>query len=254
MDMAVLGIVEMGSGGDAPVVLLHGFGAVGAAWDGVQRAISASHRTLAFDLPGHGASLAFPDATNAGRFAKAVVADLDALGIGKVHLVGHSMGGATAALIALSAPERVASLTLVAPGGFGPEINIRLISRYGSASDRESLLANLEMMFGWRRQVPDALLTLLADMRAVPGQTEALMTIAGRMTRDGRQGVIPRDGLAALGMPVKVLWGTEDCVMPVSHTNGLPGHFGVHLFSDAGHMLCDEIPEAVTGLIRENIG
>lgn len=248
-----LGAVEMGEGGNAPVIFLHGFGITGAAWGGVQRAIAETHHTLAFDLPGHGASLAYPDATSAGRFAKAVSAELDARGIGRAHLVGHSMGGATAALVALGAAERIASLTLIAPGGFGPEINLRLIARYGAAREREDLLASLEMMFGWRRAVPDALLSMLVGMRAKPGQTEALGVIAGRMTRDGHQGVIPGEGLAGLSMPVKVLWGTEDCVMPASHAKDLPGHFAVHLFTDAGHMLVDELAEPVAGLIRENI-
>lgn len=254
MDTPHLGAVEMGAGGDAPVVFLHGFGMTSAIWGrDVQPAIARSHQTIAYDLPGHAASLGFPDAVSAGSFARAVAADLASRGIGRVHLVGHSMGGATATLMATAAPDRVASLTLIAPGGFGPEVNHRLIVRFGTAQTREALLAALEMMFGWRNEVPEGLVSLLVAMRAVPGQVEALGAIAGRMARSGHQGVIPPDAVAALGMPVKVIWGVEDCVLPARHAEGLPGHFAVHRFPDAGHMLVEEIPEAVTALIRQNL-
>ncbi|MGC3085787.1 alpha/beta fold hydrolase, partial [Enterococcus faecium] len=72
----------------------------------------------------------------------------------RVHLVGHSMGGATAALVAVFAAEKVASLTLQAPGGFGPDINGRLLRHYAAARTHDALQLALEGMFGWRNPVP----------------------------------------------------------------------------------------------------
>lgn len=246
-----LGATEMGEGGDAPVIFLHGFGMTRQVWAReVQPQIARSRRTIAFDLPGHGASLSYPDALNAGRFAKAVMGELDRRSFGRVHLVGHSMGGATAALLATGASERVASLTLLAPGGLGPEINHRLIARFGAACGGAALFEALEMMFGWRSEVPEELVRALIAMRAVPGQAEALAMIAGRMTRNGLQGVIARETLGALAMPVTVVWGEQDCLLPVGHSKGLPPHFHIHVLPECGHMLVEEAPEAVVALLR----
>ncbi|MBR7517917.1 alpha/beta fold hydrolase, partial [Mycobacterium tuberculosis] len=109
------------------------FGGTAAVWHAVPMAISVDHPTLAVDLPGHGSSRDYPDAVTARHFAQAVVEDINRRDIPRVHLVGHSMGGATAALVAAFAAEKVASLTLLAPGGFGPDINGRLLRHYAAA-------------------------------------------------------------------------------------------------------------------------
>ena len=128
-------VKETGKGDGAPVVLLHGFGGSHRAWTPIQQSLSAETRVLAYDLPGHGDSFGFPDAGPPKVAANAILADLDARGIASAHFAGHSMGGAIAALTALFQPQRVASLTLLSPGGFGPEINQRLLKRYAAAKD-----------------------------------------------------------------------------------------------------------------------
>ena len=82
----------------APVVLLHGFGGDYQGFTHIQTALASRKRSLAFDLPGHGKALDWPVVGNAGVAAKAVLQSLEALDLDRVHLVGHSMGGAAAAL------------------------------------------------------------------------------------------------------------------------------------------------------------
>src|SRR5690606_18296524 len=135
----------------------------------------AEHRaTIAYDLPGHGGSLNYPGAGSAKTAANAVLDDLRSRGIERAHLVGHSMGGAVASLVALFDAKRVASLTLLAPGGFGPDINRRLLTRYAAAETREQLTACLEAMTGWYSPVPEETVEHLLTARAVPGQREML--------------------------------------------------------------------------------
>ena len=120
---------DEGQGPDA-VVLLHGFG----GWHGVWTPVAAGlgGRVLAYDLPGHGRSLDVQGAGPAKFAAGAILADLAARGIDAVHLAGHSMGGAVAVLMAAARPDMVGSLTLLAPGGFGEEIDGPLIRRFAA--------------------------------------------------------------------------------------------------------------------------
>ncbi|PTW59137.1 pyruvate dehydrogenase E2 component (dihydrolipoamide acetyltransferase) [Breoghania corrubedonensis] len=237
----------------APVVLLHGFGGDAVSWANIQTALSRHVRSLAFDLPGHGAAVDWPEIGHAGMTAKAVSTTLDGLSLDKVHLVGHSMGGAIATLIALRAPERIASLTLLAPGGFGEEINHRLLRRYASARDEEQIQMLLEQFFGWESLVPRKLAAHIAQVRSRPGAIEALETIVEAIIDGERQKTLPRDKLGELPCPVKVIWGTQDRVLPTRQAHRLPGSVAAHVFERVGHMLQVEIPREVARLVLENV-
>ncbi len=240
--------------GPEPVVLFHGFGGTHAAWEPLVEDLASSAPVLAYDLPGHGESHDYPDAGPAKLAAQAVLADLAERGISRAHVAGHSMGGAVAALMGILEPGRVASLTLLSPGGFGPEINHRLLTRYAAAQDETTLLACLEAMYGWMSSVPEDVVRQSLAARAAPGQAETLVRIAQGLVRDGRQGQLPRDRLEALAMPVSVVWGELDNVLPVRRARGLPWQFGVHLFPDLGHMLPQEAPGECAAIIRRTAG
>ena len=105
---------EHGDGG-RPFVLVHGFTGSRDDWREVLPRLAARGRTVAPDLRGHGGS------SNPGESAayslERLVADvagfLDALGIERIDLLGHSMGGMLALRLALDQPGRVASLVLM---------------------------------------------------------------------------------------------------------------------------------------------
>jgi len=238
----------------APVVLLHGFGGDRQTWFNTQTALAPKKRSLAFDLPGHGDALDWPRIGNAGVAAKAVAQSLSALGLTRVHLVGHSMGGAVAALIALRNPDLVASMTLLAPGGFGPEINHRLLRRYAAATDPDMMEVLLEQFFGWEFRLPKFLAKMAAESRARPGAVATLEAIADDIIDGSVQRTLPRDELAALQMPIKVLWGTQDRVLPTRQAHKLPGTVATHIFERVGHMVHLEIPQETTRLILQNAG
>jgi pimeloyl-ACP methyl ester carboxylesterase len=97
-------------------LLLHGLGTTKASLLPIVAHLADRYRAIAIDLPGFGDSdkpLAAP--YNAQFFAEATLAVLDALDIDKAHLVGHSMGGRAALETALTSPQRVGSLILIAP-------------------------------------------------------------------------------------------------------------------------------------------
>jgi pimeloyl-ACP methyl ester carboxylesterase len=97
-----------------PVLLLHGLGSDGADWAEVADALSATHRVYALDARGHGGSEwpGTPGAYALERMRDDTLAFLDVLGLARVALIGHSMGGAVGYLLAAHAPGRLSALIL----------------------------------------------------------------------------------------------------------------------------------------------
>ena len=240
-------------GGDTALVLLHGFGAFHGVWDETICRLGGAIRTIAYDLPGHGGSLSLPG-TRPSASAGLIAADIRQRGVTHVHLAGHSMGGAIATLIALSAPEPVASLTLLSPGGFGEVINGPLLRRYAEAATPGDIRTCLAAMSAPDFDLPEQAVEALQQMRMIPGQTASLVEIAGMITRGDRQGEIPRDAICGLPMPVRIVWGDADPVLPFAQSAGLPPRFEIRRAAGAGHMLIEERPDEVIDLLAAATG
>ena len=118
-----LRVVESGPSDGQPVLLVHGWGACLYTYRYLLPALAhAGRRVFAMDLRGHGLSDKPPDAGfySADCLCQDVLGLLDALELGRVDLVGHSLGGAVSLQIALRAAERVRRLVLAAPVGLAP--------------------------------------------------------------------------------------------------------------------------------------
>lgn len=239
--------------GTTAMVLLHGFGGGCDDWYDIQPDLSRDGLVLAYDLPGHGRSLAHPAAGNASAMAKAILADLAERGVERVHVAGFSMGGAVACLMGLRAPDRVASLTLLAPGGFGPFINGPLLHRFATPATADELRAAMNDMAAPGYAFETKYVAALAALRGIPGQPAMLDKIWGMIARDSKQGEIPRATLATLSMPVTVVWGTADPMLPYSQSENLPAAFELVTLPGAGHMLPVEARKAVTAAIRKTV-
>jgi pimeloyl-ACP methyl ester carboxylesterase len=104
--------------GGAPLVLLHGYTGGKDDWEPVLSRLADDRRVVALDLPGHGDSPGPDDPDGYGLDATAgwVLRVVDGLGLGELHLLGHSMGGLVAQRVAFSASQRLRSLVLMATG------------------------------------------------------------------------------------------------------------------------------------------
>ena len=162
------------------------------------------------------------------------------------------MGGAAAAIAALQQPERFASLTLLAPGGFGPEINHKLLRRYASVSDAELMEILLEQFFGWEFRLPKFLAKTAVEARLRPGANATLEAIVEELLDGSVQKTLPVHDIANLPMPIKVIWGTQDRVLPTRQAHKLPGTIATHVFDRVGHMPHLEVPNEVVRLILQN--
>ncbi len=255
--MTLFAEVQHQSSAKTPLVLLHGFGGIGALWAPVIRRLDPDVPLIVYDLPGHGRSLDADGIGHAGVMAKSILGDLDQRGVGLFHLCGHSMGGAIASLIALKVSDRVQSLTLLAPGGFGFEIDYEALRRYGVAIDASALSTALKTMTAADNGPDASALTALADARRQEGATESLMPILQSflVERDGRtgQGILPLSAFTTLAVPTRLLWGTEDQILPVAQAKNIWPDAELTLIEGAGHMLMDEAPDSVAWAIAASV-
>ncbi|WAJ30040.1 alpha/beta fold hydrolase [Antarcticirhabdus aurantiaca] len=239
-----------------PVILLHGFDGSAAAWEVVAPMLARQRRVVAFDLPGHGGSLSYPGYGPPKLAARAVLAELSWMGVeGPVHLVGHSMGGAVASLAALFEPERVASLALIAPGGFGPDIGLDPIRAVIMARNPADLADALSTMGapGWR--APAAIAAAILAERSAAGEAgrAAVASIFDQLFGTGLQGVLPLDAVAAAGRPVTLVWGDADPVTPTAQAHGAPAGFQRRFLEGVGHLPMLEAPGQLAAILSEHL-
>lgn len=245
--------------GAPPLVLIHGFGCSAAVWAPVRALLPESYPVIAYDLPGHRFSLDAEGRGGAGRMAKALLVDLEHRFPAGFHVAGHSMGGAVAALIAMRATRLVRSLTLIAPGGMGPEINAHALERFACAVNADEIGESCRVMVSGEFEMPHGILNALAADRLRPGALQAIMETYNAMFTEQSspvkaQGVLPLELLETLPMPVSVLWGEDDAVLPFHQMDRLPSTFRKIHLKDMGHMLLDECPGVVADALREAIG
>jgi pyruvate dehydrogenase E2 component (dihydrolipoamide acetyltransferase) len=218
-----------------PLVLLHGFGGDLNNWLFTAPALAGEHVVYAVDLPGHGGSSKEVGAGDLGFLVGAVRQFLDAQGMERAHLVGHSLGGLVAASVALEAPGRVASLALVSSAGLGEEINREYIEGFIAAERRRELKPALELLFADSGLVTRQLVDDVLKYKRIDGVDQALRAIAGNAFGEGRQRVVIADRLAELGIPLLVVWGREDRIIPAAHAERAPEGAQVHVLDGQGH-------------------
>ena len=241
--------LRRGEGGES-AILIHGFGGDLNSWMFNHESLVSSHSVYALDLPGHGSSSKQVGDGSLEGFARILEGFLDAIGVRKAHIVGHSMGGAVAAIFALNHPERCLSLTLIASAGLGPEIDGEYIRGFVSATRRNDLRPHLEKLFADSRLITRQLVDDTLKYKRLDGVESALRTIASQFCPSDRQSVILREQIIESKMPVLVIWGSEDRIIPVSHAMNLPQHVRAELLPGYGHMVQMEAASKVNMVIH----
>jgi pyruvate dehydrogenase E2 component (dihydrolipoamide acetyltransferase) len=245
-----LNVLTMGSGDMEPVLFIHGFGGDLSSWMLTQPAVAAGRPTHAFDLPGHGQSSMTIGSGSVRALADAAVALIDALSIAKAHLIGHSMGGAIALLLAASKPERVTSVTAIAPGGLGPELSRGFIDAFIAADRRKPMTEALGMLFAHPETVGRSMVEEALRYKRCDGVPEALAAIAAaNFTATGQKTGL-RALLPSIKAPIQLIWGKADGIIPVAQADGLPANITVHRLEGVGHMPQLEMASEVSRLIN----
>ena len=241
-----------------PVVFVHGLLASSATWQEVLRPASAGHPAIAVDLPGFGCSdRPWPFDYTVEGAAHGLTDFLDVRGIGRAVLVGNSLGGAAAMLIAAEHPERVAALVLVAPAtSEAPIVWPVLLLRAPRLGEIALALASRPLvayglrswLFAGGARVTDHAIDDAWFPLTIPGTRRAALA-ATRSNPRRYVGIETR-----IRVPTLIIWGREDRMLPVREGERLAAGIAGSRFvvlADAGHLPQREQPAAFSRAVAE---
>jgi len=235
-----------------PLVLLHGIGSGAGSWVQQLEALGGTRRVLAWDAPGYGDSTPVaPASPHAEDYARVLAAWLDALGVSRCVLVGHSLGAIVAGAFAAAHPARLGGLLLVSPaGGYGAaaaalredrrDARLAMLAELGPAGLAQKRSANMlsahadEASRAWVRWNMS---------RVIPhGYAQATHLLANAdLAAD----------LARYRGELSVVVGAEDTITPptacerIAQVAGTP----LRIVPGAGHAAYIEAPQACNALI-----
>ena len=247
-------VVESGVGNARPLVLVPGWGCT--AWIFHETLVPLAHRgfhAIAVELKGHGASdkpAPVSDYTT-DAMRDHLLEIVDALGLDRTGIVGHSMGAAVAVHVAAIAPSRVTGLVLAAPVGFSgvrgmrlfrlltPRFALPILSRFVT---RLLLRMMLSVVYGSLRRASNRDVEEFYVPVKMPGSISALRNLLHEFEWNAR---FPR-----LDVPCIRIFGSEDVLAPPGDT---PANDGIKtiIIDGSGHVLFSEAPELVNREIAE---
>lgn len=252
-----------------PVLMLHGFPQSRHTWRGQAKVLAErGFRCIAPDQRGYS-----PGARPAGTEAYALdnmvgdgLALMDALGADRFHLVGHDWGGHIAWTLAMRAPERIKSLTVLSrphPAAFAhamkndPDQPARsghhkwLLDPGTAAELRKGDMARFRAMFK-DQGVPDEAADRYVEVLSDPGALEAAIDWYRAAATTFRNAEAPK-----IGAPTLYMWGDADSTVGRMAAEAVGQHVsGPYRFAaipGAGHFLTDQVPEAVNPLLLDHL-
>jgi pimeloyl-ACP methyl ester carboxylesterase len=266
--------VKMGSG--PALLLLHGLGGDSTTWDRVLPALAQHYTVIAPDLLGHGHSDKPRADYSLGGYANGMRDLLSILGVQRATVIGHSFGGGVAMQFAYQYPERCERVVLVGSGGLGREVSsvLRLLSLPGSGFVLGALAATplrqiAESVTRFASWVPgsDRVVPALRDGPELldgfdalsdPDSRSAFLHVLRAAVDPAGQVVTMLDrSYLASAVPILLVWGDEDPVIPVAHAHrgaqALPGSRLV-ILAGAGHFPHRDRPAAFVKAVEEFVG
>jgi pimeloyl-ACP methyl ester carboxylesterase len=256
------------AGSGPALLLLHGLGCDHHTWDPVLKRLSRHFTVIAPDLLGHGASDKPRGDYSVAGYANGMRDLLTVLGVDKVTVVGHSLGGGVAMQFAYQFPERTERLCLVAPGGLGPDVStlLKAITLPGAGLAVEALAAGPVRALG-RAALHALSRTGLSCFRDAGELAEIYERLSDPATRtalrhvtrgvvDWRGQIVTMTDRAYLTehMPMCVVWGAHDTIIPSHHADiarrTAPGA-RVEVFAHSGHFPHRDHPERFARMLRD---
>lgn len=251
---------ELGEG--TPILFLHGSGTgvtAAANWWLNLPAFAEIGRCIAIDSIGYGQTVV-PEGTEYGirEWVDHAIRVLDALGIEKTWIVGNSLGGWLAFQFALDYPERLAGIVSMGTGG--AKLTGALKGHSNPTLTHDGVRDTLELFVVDKSLITDELVELRYKSALNDTATDRLQQVVAARDRDRNALPLDFERLAKLDVPVLLIHGTQDRVIPVSRTwdllNVVP-NADAHIFSQCGHWSqverADEFNRVITQWLSERI-
>ncbi|ACK71320.1 alpha/beta hydrolase fold protein [Gloeothece citriformis PCC 7424] len=243
-----------------PLVLLHGTGDSALDWSWVLPMLASNYCVYVPDLPGHGESAKPIRDYSLSFFTEFVIKFLDALKLTTVVMVGNSLGGLISLQVALTDQKRVAALVLADSTGLGQWANPLLcgltLPIYGESAviaGKTPLGAKLRarsrsiLLFAHPERIPQEWYLEQEHIAQIPGFMEADLSALRTQLNLFGQRIILLDMLPQLSMPILLVWGIKDLIVPKTQAEIALRYLKqgqIALIPDCGHVCPLEQPDA----------
>ncbi|MBP7377440.1 MAG: alpha/beta hydrolase [Pyrinomonadaceae bacterium] len=234
---AKINYVETGDATKPTVIFLHGLGGSVANWQTNTAAFAQNYRVIAIDQVGFGKSDKPSLKYRVGTFVDFLDKFMSELKIEKASLVGNSMGGWVAAMMAIKYPNRVEKIVLadaagIVPANFSNEQIYQL-----NNSTRDEIRGNMKLIFANPMlQNNEALVDTFMTARVMAGDGGTINSIIESIKR--KEDFL-NDRLGEIKKPTLIIWGKQDGLLPVADAttfkNGIAGSELV-IFDQCGHV------------------
>jgi pimeloyl-ACP methyl ester carboxylesterase len=248
-------VVWEAQGEGAPVLLVHGLGYTRQGWGPLRDLLARRYRVLSYDNRGIGESEIAPGPYSVAELAADAADVLDAAGAQRAHVVGASLGGMVAQLLAAEQPERVERLVLVGttPGGAGayplPQQTLALMAEAPSLPPDVALRRFVENALAPGSPLVDEVFAYRQRHPPDPAGWAAQAAAGAAWDADGR--------LGRIAAPTLVLAGTADAVVDPRNAqllvDAIPGA-KLELIDDAGHLPFWERAEEFAAIVERFLG
>lgn len=259
--------------GSGPVILLiHGIGDNSTTWEAVQATLAQRFTVIAVDLLGHGQSDKPRADYSVAAYANGMRDLLSVLDVDRATVVGHSLGGGVAMQFAYQYPQLVERLILVGAGGVTKDVNIVLRCAALPMGGEALALLRLPLMLPalqlagramgrvvgstrLGRDLPNVL-RILADLPEPTASTAFTQTLRAVVDWRGQMVTMLDRCYLAESVPVQIIWGTDDVVVPVSHARmahaAMPGS-QLEIFERSGHFPFHDNPDRFIEVVERFI-
>jgi pimeloyl-ACP methyl ester carboxylesterase len=255
-------VVERGERTSPPVLLVHGWGCSAYVFrDNLPALADAGFRAIAVDLKGHGLSdkPVAADEYTVDALVEHLLDILDALGLERPALAGHSLGGTLIYHFAARYPQRARCLGLVSPVGL---TGVSLMWLYRALTPR--LLTPIVQRINPRKIVKMALMRVYGKRGSftdrdvqeflAPSQFPEFSLAMRQLLHHYDWNAAKQRRLRVVDLPAAGVWGTIDHLMP---DDGMRIYLGIlpkivlHAITDAGHLVTQETPQEVNAALLE---
>ena len=235
------------------ILFIHGFGGDLNNWMFNQNELSERFNTYAIDLPGHGMSEKNIHNSTLDELANLISSFCIANDIKSVNLVGHSFGAGISIKTASSYPELINTLTLISPIGLGKEIDSVYLENFIKAESRRDLKKEIEKLYFNSDIITRDMLNEVLKFLRIDNVQTTLSKIQNEIIINGEQKNNLIDEINSIKVPVCVVWGKEDQIIPSNHHQVLNDKIKIIIEKNCGHMAHIEKPSVVNDAINSII-